>query len=210
MDERKIIAEDLLSLANLPDSEIDLTTEQELDTFGPASTGRYYPFMSRGYDVRAIANWFIDRAQSSKVDVKKVWINKLVYLAYQEALKGFQILLTPARVEAWKFGPVFREIYFNSDDEAAQKFLKYDVKERKKMEVTSKFEGLDESIFEKVYQDFGALSASELTRLTHEESSPWHLVWMLGGEENPGMVIPPSIIAGSSALRKNGNSRNED
>ncbi len=210
MDERRTIAEDLICLANLPDEEIDLTSEPELMSFEGAAVGRYYPFKARGYDVRAIANWFIDRARVKKGEVQKVWINKLVFLAYQEALEGFRILLTPARAEAWKFGPVFREIYFNTEGQEAEKFTKYSVDDRKKIEVSSDFEGLDIAIFEKVYQEFGGLGSADLTRLTHAKGSPWQIVWELGGEQNPGMVIPPSIIAGSAALPINGNKRDKD
>ncbi|WP_375291903.1 Panacea domain-containing protein [Qipengyuania sp.] len=202
---------DLIALASLSDAEIDTTDAPEVPLKGPIGVGKYYPFKSRNYDVRGVANWFVERAEKASIVPTKVWINKMVFFAYEKALRDFHVLLTPARAEAWNFGPVFREIYFNENKlDDSSRFTKFSIEGRKRVTVTEDFEGLDLSIFEQVFSDIGHFSASSLTHLSHEEGSPWDIIWRTGGQANPGMAIPPSIIAGRSTPKNSGKHTDEN
>ncbi|MCL9998211.1 MAG: DUF4065 domain-containing protein [Erythrobacter sp.] len=211
MEDKEQVRRDLLALAAMADDEIDTSDIPERALSGRSFTARFYPFEQKGRDIRAIANWFIDRGGFRSLDAKKVWINKLPFIAYEKAIQEFRIVLTPARVEAWNFGPVFRELYFDFDTAVSTGFFtKFSLEGRKRVKAVEEFTGLELSIFEDVWKTYGGLTSTELTRITHKPGSSWDLVWNLGGKDKPGMAIEPALIAGGSSSTSNGISRDKD
>lgn len=205
MNDKDQLRRDLIALAAMSDEEIDTSDIPERLVSRRSMTGRFYPFEQKERDVRAIANWFIDRGQVRNLESKKVWINKLVFIAYEKAIRDFKIVLTPARVEAWNFGPVFRELYF--DFESALRdghFSRFSFEGRKYVKADEEFSSLEISVLEAVWRQFGNCTSTELTRLTHKAGSAWDLVWNLGGNEKPGMAIEPALIAGRKADPEDG------
>lgn len=65
--------------------------------------------MSR--DVRSIANFVLDLAEVQGVGVSNLSINKIVYFLHANFLAKFDEPLVSAKIEAWDYGPVFRELY---------------------------------------------------------------------------------------------------
>lgn len=189
--------DDLLSLASISDAEIQLDDIPETSNFAHSRRGAFDPLQRRDHDVRAIANWFIDKAQLAKLSIAKVWVNKLTYLAYETAILDENIVLTPARAEAWNFGPVFREIYSQFDEIESRGHLeKFSIVGRQRIKVESRFDACETQILEQVWEKYSTMSATDLTAVTHAEGTPWRTVWELGGEVNPGMAIDPALILG--------------
>lgn len=190
---------DLVALSQMRDADIDLDDIPETVSFAGARRGRFDPLLRRDFDVRAIANWFVDRAKAEKLPLSKVWANKLTYLAYETGISEFGAVLTPARAEAWNFGPVFREIY-SQYEEVIEKgyFQKFSMAGRTKVKAEADFSPSDLQILEMAWERYSRMGAAQLTQLTHAEGTPWKTVWDLGGKLNPGMVIDPAIILGRS------------
>lgn len=102
-------------------------------------------------------------------------LQKLLYLCQAEYLLQAGDELYPDKIEAWKYGPVVRSVYYS--------YQKY---ERSPIPKT----GLNESVLVRLFASspqgmekfnsikntigkYGALSGSELVNLTHRENSPW-------------------------------------
>lgn len=194
---------DLIALAQLSDDEIDTSDAPETTSFAGAEIGKFSDIKFRGYDVRSIANWCISKAKRTGINPTNLWLNKLVFFIYEQALRDLNVLLTPARVEAWDYGPVFRELYLNypGDNEP---YHRYNVQKRGRELAEDSFETEDLELFEKVWAELGNLTASQLTRLSHRPGTPWSTVWKEGGAINPGMVIDINVILGRNADQEDG------
>lgn len=209
MDRNSTIADDLLALAAMRDEDIDTNDIPEQMNFSRRETGKYYDLEARQYDVRAIANWCLDKAESSGFHPSSMWINKIVYFIYETALQNFRIVLTPAKIEAWDHGPVFRELYaqFQSDT-PFHKLRKMNLRTRQREEAIEDFKELDLKIFNDAWKEYGHLSAAELRRISHKPGSPWDIVWQSGGKLNPGMGIDIGVILGRNSYLNDGKQRN--
>lgn len=198
--------DDLIALSQMSDADIDLIDIPETVDFSRAKRRMFDPLARRDFDVRAIANWFIKRGRTEGGPISKVWTNKLTYLAYEIGIKEFNVVLTPARAEAWNFGPVFREIYSQYDEVTQRGYLqRFSIVGRKKVDAVAEFSDIDLQILEHAWNRYSQMGASQLTKLTHADGSAWKVVWDLGGELNPGMVIEPSVILGRSSDQSYGN-----
>lgn len=190
---------ELARLALLPDAEIDTSDMPEVTDWSGARQAAFRPhdIKSRGYDVRALANWFLDRLSQLGISVSNLSLNKILYFAVERALVEREILLTPARIEAWNHGPVFREIYqeFKGDDKAiSARISTYSIPDRSMKIASGEFTPDDIAFLEEIAQSYGRLSPSQLRNMSHAESSPWDRVWNYRGKTNPGMEISTYLI----------------
>lgn len=190
------LADDLFELAALRDEDIDTSEICEVSSFDEAERGRYSDLKVRNYDVRSIANWCLVKARHHNISATNMWLNKLVYFIYERALLDLNAVLTSARLEAWDYGPVFRELYLNFPNTGPKTYYRFNVKTRSRELAMESFEAEDVEVFEKVWNDFGRLSAAQLTRMTHQPGTAWSAVWEKGGKVNPGMVIDIKAILG--------------
>lgn len=196
MAAKRTLEEDLLALAALNDCDIDTSDAPETLSFEGAQIGRYSDLKFRGYDVRSIANWVIKTARDHNLVISNLWLNKFVYFIVERALIANRTLLTPARIEAWEFGPVFRELYFNYPNNSIQYYYKFNVQKRSKEIAQEPFEAEDVELFKSVWREYAHYSASQLTSISHRSGTAWHKIWENGGKTNPGMVIDIQAILG--------------
>lgn len=202
---------DLFALARLRDEDIDTSDIPERADFSNAAMGKYFHIRQRDYDVRAIANWFLEKAALENIKAEAMWLNKIVYFAYEAALKEFSVLITKARVEAWDHGPVFREVFHQFDNEKNQSLLlKLNIKTRKMEVAREEFVPSDLAIFEQVWHKYGHASSAKLRHISHQPGTPWHVVWTFRGRTKPGMVIDLATILGRSDDELNGKRRNQN
>jgi uncharacterized phage-associated protein len=198
---RKTIEQDLLALAALSDDEIDTSEIPERLDFRNAVRGRFFDLAHRNYDVRAIGNWCIARARAERIRTSSMWLNKVVFFIYEQSLKTNRVLLTPALAEAWDHGPVFREIFSQTDRDTEVDFLtRFNVRSRTREIAFEDFLDTDLRLFESVWAKFGHLSASEVRRISHLKDAPWHKVWYETNTSNPGKVIDIVTIIGHIGL----------
>src|SRR5215510_3587436 len=64
------------------------------------------------YDVRAVANLVLDFAEQAGIDVTNLSINKIIFFLHAWFLAKTGKPLVSAKIEAWDYGPVFRELYW--------------------------------------------------------------------------------------------------
>jgi len=109
-------------------------------------------------------------------------LNKLAYFAQAYNLGLYNDVLFKEDIEAWKFGPVVRDIY--------DEYKIYGEKNLPAPENNLKLSKQDFRLLSAVLFKYGNYSSSDLIKLTHKKGSPWDTVYH--SEEN---IIPPSLIA---------------
>lgn len=117
---------------------------------------------------------------------------KLTYIAHGWHLEMFNRPLFPNRIEAWKYGPVIRDVYNdfrNQGVTVSSGIPNYD-------------DDLDEgtkSFLEQIYNIYGSMHAYQLSDLTHVKGGPWQLATMMGGNHAP---IPDDLIKQHYVLKR--------
>jgi len=194
------IVEELNRLALLPDDHIDTSDAAENADWSKAVRGRFstFPLESRGYDIRAIANWILDYLADAHRSVTNMSLNKLTYFILERGLVEKRILFSPARVEAWDHGPVFREIYHAAKDgdnkPINKRITRFSPRDREIVEARDQFSLDDAEFFKSVMDDYSNFTASQLRGLSHRKGGPWDHVWRSARPVNPGMVISTALI----------------
>jgi uncharacterized phage-associated protein len=151
------------------------------------------------HDVRAIANFVLDLAKAESCSVSNLVINKVVFFVHANYLVEFGEPLVSAKVEAWEYGPVFRELYKEFRGFGDQPISKY--AERLSAETGKRERCLysltaDEREFlEAVTRKYIRLSPSALVALSHEKGGPWDQVWNHVTSTNATMSISNDLIS---------------
>lgn len=150
------------------------------------------------YDVRAIANFTLDYASSMGLQLTNVTINKVVFFLHAWYLAKTGEPLVSAKVEAWEYGPVFRELYAEFKCFGRRPI---NAKACRRNPVTALreecFEPLDrgdEIFLKELLGKYAGLSASKLIELSHVRGGPWDQVYNHEGSSNPGMQISDELI----------------
>jgi uncharacterized phage-associated protein len=177
---------ELRDLRLVADEDIDLNDVPETADWSTGLRGLWTgkDYATLDYDVRAVANEILRRAWKAGVKPTNMWLNKVTWFVYERILVEFGKLLTPARVEAWDHGPVFREVYGS-----AKAFRDEPVG------------GETSAVIDEAVARFGRKSASQLRNISHTEGSPWYRVWYSGQKTSAGMVISPNVILAAAKDR---------
>ena len=64
-------------------------------------------------DPRAVANWFIERGINEEYPLTHIEVQKLLYFAHGWMLGIHGEPLVEGNWEAWRYGPVLRDVYFS-------------------------------------------------------------------------------------------------
>lgn len=125
--------------------------------------------METSTSAKQIANYFINLA--SKVDendLTNLKLQKLLYFAQGKYLAKKDRPLFKEPVEAWKLGPVVRDIYDNFKYCGSFPITAFDkgVKEVNLDDETKKFLDI-------IWKEYGKYSARYLVDLTHEKDTSW-------------------------------------
>lgn len=133
------------------------------------------------YTATDIANWFIDKANSLKIDdsttegITNLKLQKIVYLAQAASLATENKSLFDDEIQAWQYGPVIPAVY--------DKYKKYTNKIIPKSKV-SQYADIDADTKElllSIWDLFGGLSAYQLVNITHN-----HLPWKTAFDNGNG------------------------
>jgi len=162
------------------------------------------------YPAGAIANWFLDKAESAGRTLTPMQVLKLVYFAHgwHLAISDTEPLIEE-RVEAWKFGPVVPDLY-----REFRTFKAGGIVGRATMSIASgdgNYEVVQPSIpasrasgtsgylaqlLEAMWDRYGHLDGLTMSQLTHREGTPWDIVWnQKDGKSRLRSVIPDNLIA---------------
>lgn len=150
------------------------------------------------YDVRALANLVLDRADQCGREVSNVHINKTLYFLHVWYLLRECAPLTGAKIEAWDYGPVFREVYqqfkgFGKNPIKARA-LCIDFSSGERKTCTADFSPRDIDFLLPLIDHYLDQKPFDLVELTHKKGTPWDLVYNHGGRSNPGMRISDDMI----------------
>jgi uncharacterized phage-associated protein len=150
------------------------------------------------HDVRGIANFVLDLADQEGRDVSNLVINKVVFFLHAHFLVEYGRPLVSAKVEAWDFGPVFRELYkeFKEfEDRPIKKRAERLNPETGIREICTYDLPTDESQFlASVTQKYVRLRPRALVALSHEKGGPWDRVWNHDTATNASMSITNELI----------------
>ena len=150
------------------------------------------------HDVRSIANFVLDQADSRALSLSNMQINKIVYFLHAEYLVSHGNPLVSAKIEAWQHGPVFRELYreFKSfaDQAITSRAGSINPLSGTKEISTYCLTGPESAFLEKLVDRYAAMSAAALRAQSHVEGGPWDLVWNHEAEVNASMRITDDII----------------
>lgn len=137
---------------------------------------------SQGYHPKVIANYLLDFEESKKLPITQLKLLKLYYFVYACYLTEKKKPLAKNDIEAWKYGPVSRSL--------RKEFSKYGskpIKSRalifdiytgeKTLACTNQIKKSDRMFIDGVLKIYDKYTGSELLNLTHEEGSPWDIVW---------------------------------
>ena len=127
-----------------------------------------------------VANYLLKKALDRKDTLTPMQVLKLVYMCHGWMLGLYGRHLIREDVEAWKYGPVIRELY-------------HDIKSHRSHAITSLLEVEGESpdfdedekdVIDQVYDNYYLYSGPELSRLTHMPSTPWDMTYNLSGQNS--------------------------
>lgn len=141
------------------------------------------------YDSKAVANYFLDRAEQSGKKLDPMQLQKLVYFAHGWHLAASGDPLIDEMVEAWRYGPVIPSLYheFKSfgKNPITRKASHLKIVDEEKWDYVFIEPSIDNTdstaktrkLLDVIWNSYGKLSGIQLSNLTHEPGSPWHVTW---------------------------------
>lgn len=139
------------------------------------------------YSAARIANYFIGK---SNYDVTPMKLLKLVYIAHGWCLAITDSPLIDEPVEAWKYGPVIRDLYDSFKhygDKPITERAQYSYEEEDISQEYKKF-------LDKIWEMYGEYTGVQLSNLTHEKDTPWDKIWNQDGVRTGFYKIDDKII----------------
>lgn len=148
-------------------------------------------------DAMSVANYFIQKAKESGIELTLLKLIKLVYLAhgYMLAILQRSFLSKYDTVEAWKFGPVIPSIYHSFKYNGSNPITSQGI-------IVTEFEdsGLPELacpqikddiqfVLDFVWKRYSSWSAADLVALLHKKGTPWALCY----KPNENVEIPDNL-----------------
>lgn len=138
------------------------------------------------HDARSLANEIIKRTLADGGEITHLKVQKLVYYceAWMLAIHGRSIIRQD--VQAWQYGPVIDDLY-------------YSLRHHKKAPITEliarasnvELDNDESDIVSRVYTQYGAKSAYNLSAMSHLKDSPWDITRRKWGNISS---IPKSLI----------------
>jgi uncharacterized phage-associated protein len=143
------------------------------------------------YGAKAIANYFLQLADGNDRNIDAMKMQKLVYFAQGWCLALKDSPLITERIEAWRYGPVVRELYgaFRDAGSGPITHPAYEAifKNGKigfyipNIDEEDEDEGVDKdfvkNLLDEIWKVYGGFSAIQLSNLTHEPGTPWSETW---------------------------------
>ena len=138
------------------------------------------------HDARSVANELIRHAHKAGRDITHLQVQKLVYFCEAWMLGIYGKSMIRQDVQAWKYGPVVEDVYYNLRGNGRNPITST----IEKVE-SEQFGAEEENIISQVHDIYGALSGIQLSALTHDDGTPWDMVWDRWGVNSS---IPKSLI----------------
>jgi uncharacterized phage-associated protein len=154
-------------------------------------------------DVRGIANFVLEVADTEQRYVSNLSINKIIYFLHVAFLHNFNQPLVSAKIEAWDHGPVFREVYHQfkkfGRESIRTKAQKIDIASGTYIEATYDLTDGEAIFLKKRCIELLGISAGKLVDMTHVKDGPWYTARFGNGRVNPGVEITNELILEAGA-----------
>lgn len=152
------------------------------------------------HDARAIANFFLDRADDRGINVSIMTLLKVLYFAHAWYLAKENKPLIAQQFEAWDYGPVSRVVYdqFKNFGKSAIKNRAVSFDPKLLAFSATKYTLDDDTIrfLNNIFDYYSQFDPMKLSDLTHQKGGPWDAVWSAAKTRAvPGMYIPNDEIA---------------
>jgi uncharacterized phage-associated protein len=136
------------------------------------------------HNPNAAANWFIERGLRDEKPLTHIEVQKLLYFAHGWMLGIHERSLVQGDWEAWRYGPVLPEVYFN---------LNYNRGRPITERIPTQHEDFleDELDIMEVVYGYRSLGTFTLVGVSHSRGGPWDRIWH---SENPSNEISDELI----------------
>jgi len=136
------------------------------------------------YSPLTVANSFIELANKEGRGLTQLQMQKLSYLFYGWGWALFDRPLVDHHVEAWKFGPVFPPLYYETRFIGSQELDRYIptglnpwLYEGKMEELIPRRDSESRKLVDFIWRRYGHMTGPSLIAITHKEGSPWYKTW---------------------------------
>lgn len=126
------------------------------------------------YISSTIAGYFIEKSNRESAPLSVLQLIKLVYISHGWNLALNDTPLISDKIEAWKYGPVMPSLHSLFE---WQNLRKDDLVKNILIEETVCIKPIHRILLNKVYVKYRNVSGDELTKLMHQEDTPWYKVW---------------------------------
>ncbi|HEV7684881.1 MAG TPA: type II toxin-antitoxin system antitoxin SocA domain-containing protein [Pyrinomonadaceae bacterium] len=120
------------------------------------------------YDARTVANEFLRAAWQSGRTLTNMQLQKLVYIAHGYTLAILHDPLIGQNVEAWRYGPVIRDLY-----KALQMYGAGQVTDFIAQPSGETLSSTHRAIVDVVEEAYGRFTGPQLSTMTHKADTPW-------------------------------------
>lgn len=141
-----------------------------------------------------VARKFLDiaRADTPSKPLTPLQLIKLTYIAHGWSFVNLETPLVSEDVYAWKFGPVFPNLYHALKSFGSQPVDEVPVSYQEQKSETD-LDPNETALIKAVYDKYSDYSGIQLTRMTHRQNTPWHKTWQISQN---GVVIGNDLIRG--------------
>ena len=138
------------------------------------------------HDARSVANELIRRAHEAERAITPMQVLKLVYYCHAWMLGIYGRPLVRQPIEAWRYGPVVRELYRSIREYGGDPIpLLIDGAPHED------YDSKEQQIIDQVWEQYGPLTGLQLSSLTHAPDTPWDTTWRKWGRD---AIIPDALI----------------
>ncbi|MDR1041744.1 MAG: DUF4065 domain-containing protein [Deltaproteobacteria bacterium] len=132
----------------------------------------------------AVANWFIERNRKESGDLTHLKLQKLLYFAQGWHLAYYDVPLFEDPIEAWKYGPVVRSVYFALSRRGKNEVIKDPIE-------GNVVKGVDYTTLgtpNMAFPDDGAEIFMRSVWKSYAKKSPWELVSMMRSQKGQSIL----------------------
>ena len=151
------------------------------------------------YDVRSVANAVLDEADRQGIEITNVYINKLVFFIHADSIAERGTPVCDAKIEAWTYGPVFRELYSQFKSYGRNPILSRALVRNRQTGALADAPIIDDKndlyFIQERARFYLRVDAFTLVEMSHKHGGPWDRIFNHAGTANPGMEITNEQIA---------------
>ena len=129
--------------------------------------------MSASVPSTVVARQFFELAKEEKKQLTSLKLIKFTYLAHGWSFVYLDHPLVDEDVEAWRYGPVFPELYHVLKIFGRDKVKRVPMSLRERFIDYPDLEDRERILIKSTYETYKNISGSQLIVLTHREGTPW-------------------------------------